>query len=110
LAFLSCGIKPNDQVILLSFTWFATANAVEYVGEKQIFCDIDINTFNIDVLQVEIKISEKTKAIIPVHLFGLCADMGTIMDITWKYDLIVIEDAACAVGAYFENKHGGSFG
>ena len=103
-------IKEGDEVIVPAFTWVSTANAIEYTGAKPIFCDIDLKTFNIDVNQIEGKITGKTKAIIPVHLFGLPVDMDSILSISKKYNLKVIEDAACGLGSYYKNKHVGNFG
>lgn len=108
LALIACGIGEGDEVIVPSFTWIATANVVEYIGAKPVFVDIAINTFNIDVAKIEAKITDKTKAIIPVHLFGLCADMDALNDLAKEYELKVIEDAACGCGALYKNKFAGS--
>lgn len=110
LALLSVGIKPGDEVILPSFTYIATANVIEYVGAKPVFVDIDLNTFNIDPEKIKQKITKKTKAIIPVHLFGLCADMRPILKIARQHKLKVIEDAACAIGGFYFKKHAGTIG
>jgi perosamine synthetase len=110
LSLVAMGIGPGDEVILPSFTFVATANAVEYTGATTVFCDIDLETFNIDADQVERKITKKTKAIIPVHLFGLSADMNAIMQIAKRHGLRVIEDAACGLGSYYHGKHVGAFG
>ena len=110
IALVASGIKENDEVIVPAFTWVSTANAIEYTGAKTVFCDIDLRTFNIDVNQIEEKITDNTKAIIPVHLFGLPVDMDSIMSLSKKYDLKVIEDAACGLGSYYKNKHVGNFG
>jgi perosamine synthetase len=103
-------LKPGDEVIIPAFTWISTANSVEFLGAQAVFCDIDIKTFNIDVTQIEEKITPKTKAIYPVHLFGLPADMPRIMEIADKYGLTVIEDAACGLGGKIGNQHCGTFG
>ena len=103
-------IGPGDEVIVPAFTWIATANVVEHVGAKVIFCDIDINTFNIDTLKLEQLITENTKAIIPVHLFGLSCEIQDILNIANKYNLKVIEDGACGFGSYYNNIHVGNFG
>ena len=79
IALAALGIGPGDEVIVPAFTWIATANVAKYVGAKVVFCDIDLNTFNIDVREASKKITTKTKAIVPVHLFGLAADMDGIM-------------------------------
>src|SRR6266852_4213606 len=80
LAVAALGLKPGDEVIVPAFTWVATANVVEYMGAKPVFCDIDPVTFNIDVARIQELINERTVGIIPVHLFGLCADMNPILD------------------------------
>ncbi len=110
LSLIAAGIGPEDEVILPSFTFVATANAVEYVGAKPVFVDIDINTFVMDVTKIETYINSKTRAVIPVQLFGLSADMDPLMEIAEKYNLIVIEDAACGFGAYYKGKHVGTIG
>lgn len=99
LSLLSLGIGEGDEVITSDFTFPATANVIELSGAKPEFVDIDLNTYNIDVDQIEGKISSVTRAIIPVHIFGLMADMEAIFNLARKYDLNVIEDAACALGA-----------
>lgn len=110
LALIALGIKAGDEVIVPAFSYIATANVVELVGAKPIFVDIDLQTFNIDVTKIEAVITQKTKAIIPVHEFGLACDIEAIMILAKKYHLFVIEDAACALGAFYKNKHVGSFG
>ncbi len=110
IAVAALGLKPGDEVIVPAFTWVATANVVEYMGAKPIFCDIDLQTFNIDVQQVESLITPRTVGIIPVHLFGLCADMNALMAIARNHRLWVVEDAACAFGGWIGEKHAGTFG
>lgn len=110
LSLAAIGIKPGDEVIVPSFTWIATANVVEMCFAKPVFCDININTFNIDPALIEALITPKTKAIIPVHLFGLPAEMESIIDIATKYNLHIIEDAACGFGARIKGTHVGNFG
>jgi dTDP-4-amino-4,6-dideoxygalactose transaminase len=110
LSLVALGIKAGDEVIVPAFTWISTANVVEHVGAKLVFCDIDINTFNIDVAQIESKITKYTKAIMPVHLFGLAADMSFINNIAKKYNLKVVEDAACGFGSRYHKQHVGTFG
>jgi perosamine synthetase len=108
LALLACGIGPGDEVIVPSFTWVATANAVLYCNATPVLVDIDLTTFNIDVAQIQKKITSKTKAIIPVHLFGLCADVDLIRE---KFpQLKIVEDGACASGASLRGKSAGSLG
>ncbi|MCP5046946.1 MAG: DegT/DnrJ/EryC1/StrS family aminotransferase [bacterium] len=104
------GLQPGDEVIVPAFTWISTANAVEFLGATPVFCDIDIDTFNIDVSKIEEKITANTQAIYPVHLFGLCADMTEIMKMSESYGLTVIEDAACGLGGKIGERHCGSFG
>lgn len=99
LALLAAGIGPGDEVITTSFTFIATAEAIEYVGARAVFVDIDPKTFNIDPALIEAAITDKTTAIIPVHLFGQPADMDTIMAIAKKHNLKVIEDCAQSFGA-----------
>ncbi len=110
LALIALGIKAGDEVIVPAFSYIATANVVELVGAKPVFVDIDIKTFNIDVEKIEEAITSKTKAIMPVHEFGLACDIEAIVAIAKKHKLYVIEDAACALGAKYKNKHIGSFG
>ena len=110
IAVAALGLKPGDEVIVPAFTWISTANVVEYMGAKPIFCDINLPTFNIDPGQIEGLITPKTVGIIPVHLFGLCAEMQPIQEIARKHNLWVVEDAACAFGAYYRGKHAGTFG
>ncbi|MDX2171899.1 MAG: DegT/DnrJ/EryC1/StrS family aminotransferase [Bacteroidota bacterium] len=110
LALIALGIKAGDEVIVPAFSYIATANVVELVGATPIFVDIDITTFNIDVSKIETVVTKKTKAIISVHEFGLACDIEAIVAIAKKHNLFVIEDAACALGAFYKNKHVGSFG
>jgi perosamine synthetase len=110
LALVALGIGKGDDVIVPAFSYVATANVVELVGANCIFVDIDLKTFNIDVTKIEQAITPNTKAIIPVHEFGLACDIEAVMAIATKYNLFVIEDAACALGATQNNKHTGTFG
>jgi perosamine synthetase len=104
------GIKPGDEVIVPAFTWISTANVVEYMGGKPIFCDIDLDTFNIDASKIEKLVTRRTVGIIPVHLFGLCADMDPVRRLARKHRLWVVEDAACAFGARYKGRHAGRLG
>lgn len=104
------GIGPGDEVLVPAFTWIATANCVEYVGATPVFVDVDLRTFNIDVSQIEARITPRTRAIIPVHLFGLLADMDPIMDLARRHELHVVEDAACAFDSWHRGRHAGTFG
>jgi len=110
LSLIASGIRPGDEVIVPSFTWIATANAVEYCGARPIFCDIDLNSFNIDSAIADRLVTERTKAVIPVHLFGLSADMDLILEFSRNRKLKIIEDAACGFGTYYKGKHVGNFG
>ncbi len=101
LGLLSLGIGAQDEVILPAFTYIATSLAVTYTGAKPVFVDIDEKTYNIDVSKVERAITKKTKAIIPVHLYGQPADMKPLLDIAKKYNLKIIEDTAQAHGARY---------
>lgn len=110
IGLVALGIKPGDEVIVPAFTFIATANVCEYVGAKPVFVDIDLETFNIDTTKIEAAITEKTTAIIPVHLFGLAANMDEIMSLASKHKLKVLEDAACAIGTKYRSKHVGTIG
>jgi dTDP-4-amino-4,6-dideoxygalactose transaminase len=110
IAVAALGLKPGDEVIVPGFTWISTPNVVEYMGAKPIFCDINLNTFNINTKLIDTLITPRTVGIIPVHLFGLCSDMGPILEIAKKHHLWVIEDAACAFGAWYHGCHAGTFG
>jgi dTDP-4-amino-4,6-dideoxygalactose transaminase len=109
-ALLAAGIKPGDEVITTPFTFIATANSILYCGAKPVFVDVDEKTFNIDPEKIEEKITEKTKTILPVHLYGQPADMEKILKICESHNLLLIEDAAQALGAEFKGKKVGSFG
>jgi perosamine synthetase len=110
LALVALGVGQGDEVIIPAFSYVATANVVELVGAECVFADIDLKSFNINPANIEDLITPRTKAIIPVHEFGLCAEMGAIMDIANRHGIPVIEDAACAIGSTFLGKHAGSFG
>ncbi|MFC1820442.1 DegT/DnrJ/EryC1/StrS family aminotransferase [Thermodesulfobacteriota bacterium] len=110
LALLSIGVGPGDEVIVPTLTFIATANAVTYTGAKPIFVDSDINTWNIDPDKIEEAITPRTKAIIPVHLYGHPADMERILKIASMHGLSVIEDAAEAHGATYKGRKVGSIG
>jgi dTDP-4-amino-4,6-dideoxygalactose transaminase len=110
LALLAAGIGPGDEVITVSFTFVATVAAINYAGAKPVFVDIDPESYTIDVTQIERAITERTRAIIPVHLYGQVADMDSIMEIARARNLIVIEDAAQAHGAEYKGRRAGSMG
>ena len=110
LALKAIDIQPEDEVITTPFTFFATAGSIHRVDGKPVFVDIDPRTFNIDPDKIEAAITEKTRAIIPVHLFGQTCEMDKIRQIADKYDLKIIEDTAQAIGAKFQGKAAGYFG
>lgn len=109
LAMLALGIGKGDEVIIPSFTMIASAFAVCYTGAKPVFVDADSDTWNIDVTKIEEKITPRTKAIMPVHIFGKMCDMDAICSIAKKYNLYIVEDAAEAHGATYKGKKSGSF-
>lgn len=110
LSLAALGFSPGDEAIVPALTWIATANVVEHLGGKVVFCDIDLSTFNLDVKQLAEKITPRTKAILPVHLFGLAADMYPIIALARKHNLWVVEDAACGFGSRYKGQHVGTFG
>jgi perosamine synthetase len=108
LALVALGIGPGDEVIVPAFTWVSTANVVLYCGANVVFADVDPLTFNIDPKDLAKRITSKTKAIIPVHLFGLCADMDEIKRIAGNIPLV--EDGSCAAGAGYKGTPAGALG
>ncbi len=110
LSLAALGFGPGDEAIVPAFTWISTANVVEHLGGSVIFADIDVNTFNIDPSGIEALITPRTKAILPVHLFGLAADIESINEIAKRHRLWVVEDAACGFGSTFNGQHVGTFG
>ena len=110
LALLAVGVSAGDEVITTPFSFFATAGAISRIGAFPRFVDIDPHTFNLDPKKIDAKISKKTKAILPVHLFGLPADMPSLLAVANRYNLPVIEDAAQSFGATLGGKQTGNFG
>ncbi len=109
LALAALGIGPGDEVIVPSFTWVATANAVLYCGATPVLCDVDRNNYNIDISSAVTKLTPRTKAIIPVHLFGLCADIDGLRA-ALPSSVRIVEDAACAAGASLNGRAAGGLG
>jgi perosamine synthetase len=109
LMLLAAGIGPGDEVIVPSFTWISTANAVEYCGAKPVLCDVDVETYNISLESIIKKITPNTKAILVVHLFGLCVDVELIKS-QIKSNILILEDCACAAGASIRGIPAGKLG
>ncbi|MDD2236208.1 MAG: DegT/DnrJ/EryC1/StrS family aminotransferase [Kiritimatiellae bacterium] len=110
LALMCEGIGPGDEVLTTPYTFFATVGAIVRTGAKPVFCDIDPVTFNLDVRQVEARITPAVRVIIPVHLYGQMADMDPLMEIAKRHHLLVIEDAAQAIGSEYHGRRAGSIG
>jgi dTDP-4-amino-4,6-dideoxygalactose transaminase len=110
LALMACGVGADDEVLMPSYTFFATASAAWRLGARPVFVDIEPSSFNIDARRIEAHITPRTKAILPVHLFGRLADMEAIGAIAKRHNLFVIEDACQAVGAELSGRRAGSFG
>ncbi|MBI4640704.1 MAG: DegT/DnrJ/EryC1/StrS family aminotransferase [Candidatus Tectomicrobia bacterium] len=110
LALIACGIGPGDEVITVSNTCIPTISAISFAGATPRFVDIDPLTYTMDPSQIESQITERTKAILPVHLYGQCADMDPILDVARRYRLSVIEDCAQAHGAEYKGKKAGTLG
>jgi len=106
ISMMALGLQPGDEVITPSFTFIATAEVIALLGLKPVFVDVDPDTFTLDMDEVKNKITPNTKAIIPVHLFGQCADMNSILELAEKHNLSIIEDACQAIGAEYKLKDG----
>lgn len=110
LALAVLGVGPGDEVVIPAFTYVASANVVEQCGATTVFCDIDRTTFNVDPASLEAAITPQTKVLMPIHLFGLVADMPPVIEIAERRSISVLEDAACAVGSTLGGRHAGTFG
>ncbi len=110
VALLANGIGAGDEVITSPFTFIASANSILFTGARPVFADIDPDTFNLDPNLIESRITAHTRAILPVHLFGLCCDMDAIQAIARKHDLVIVEDACQSHGAEYKGQRAGSFG
>jgi perosamine synthetase len=110
LALVALGLRVGDEVIVPAFTWVATANVVEHLGAKVVFCDIDPHTFNLDVTDAQRRVTARTRAIVPVHLFGLGADMDGVRSLAERHGLLIVEDAACGFGTRIQGRHVGTLG
>lgn len=104
------GLSAGDEVIVPAFTWVSTANVIEYMGARPVFCDVDLATFNLDAARAADLVTERTVGIVPVHLFGLCADLDPILELGRRHGVWVVEDAACALGGWYHGKHAGTLG
>jgi len=107
---IAAGIQPGDEVITTPVTWVSTAMAYSALGAKMVFCDVDPRTLNLDPQQLEAKITRRTKAIVPVHLYGQCCEMDAIMAVAEKHNLVVIEDCAHNPGGEYQGKKSGALG
>ncbi|WP_243664655.1 DegT/DnrJ/EryC1/StrS family aminotransferase [Rhodothermus marinus] len=110
LAYMALDLKPGDEVIVPAFTFVATAEAAALLGIRPVFADIDPRTFNLDPASVEARISPRTRAIVPVHLFGQAADLTPLLELAERHRLFVIEDNAQAIGAAYRDRKTGTFG
>src|SRR5262249_31710417 len=110
LALCTLDLGPGAEVIVPPFTFFATAGAVCRTGARPVFVDVDPDTWNLDATEVESRITPRTRAIMPVHLYGQCADMQPLWRLADRHNLVIIEDAAQALGSEYQNKKAGNLG
>jgi len=110
IALRACGVGYGDEVVTSTFSFFATAGVISRLGARPVFVDIDPDTYNIDASKIEAAITPKTKVVMPVHLFGQCADMDAINEICRKHNVKVVEDAAQAISSEYKGKRAGSLG
>jgi len=110
MGLLALGVGKGDEVVVPAFTFVATPNVVEYTGAKPVFTDIDLDTFNIDVSDAASRMGDRTRVIIPVHLFGMCADMRAVSRLAAEYGVGILEDAACALGSTYRGQYAGVMG
>ena len=110
IAVMALGIRPGDEVIVPAFTWVSTANVVELQGARPVFCDIDLETFNISPAELSLRVTDRTVGVLPVHLFGMSADMDAVLETANAANLWVVEDAACALGTRYRDRHAGTMG
>ncbi len=110
VALLACGVQPGDEVLVPDFTFPATVNVIEHVGARPILVDIDLATFNIDVAEAAARVTGRTRALLPVHQFGRPADLTALVGLAERHGLVLIEDAACALGAAHEGRACGTVG
>ena len=110
LAMIAAGVGPGDEVITTPISWISTANAAAILGAKVVFADVDARTLNLDPASVEKKITPRTRAILPVHLYGQCSDMDALNDLARPHNICVVEDAAHAAGAEYKGRKAGSLG